>query len=453
MYVSRSLRIRESTLIPADGNNTLTKTPLEPTGYATKYTWYQSIKPTIVGTVYVVINNFGQTKTVTSSNTEVLASHSGLVQNGSLQLLTRTDVNAAGTVTYPILLHGNSSTILTYPTPYSNVDPYIYWYGVFPTILDGIDCCTVQGTSSPTPSHYPFITPTATADEADPSGWLYAVSEDFTLVNGSTSVASFFAPASIISVTENCPHQMCTARSSVAAATAASEVGALLKTSTVHVTGSFSGSNSVEVDPVSTSRKSPTKDHSPTESTPEQTSGPHSTTAAHIHHRPTRTLTSTEPFSFSSNILFATPESSSSTIEAPPIVFAGSTVTPTVSGKYVIGSQTLLPGGPGITVSGIPYSLASGATELIAGSVTAALTQSPGGLGSYIWSGIGGSPTTPSVSGSSVPSVPPASPTPSESASGSATPVIATGGAGDTKVDWLRPLIPLTTMMIYLMSR
>jgi hypothetical protein len=75
-------------------------------------------------------------------------------------------------------------------------------------------------------------------------------------------------------------------------------------------------------------------------------------------------------------------------------------VTPNAQTEYIVGDgQTLVPGGPGITVSGTPVSLAPGATRVVVGGSTA-------GLGSVILSGLrggGGSAATATTAGSEAP--------------------------------------------------
>lgn len=79
------------------GNDKATKTswssisgPILP---ALTYSWSQYITPTIIGTVDIVINtDTNKTFTTTKTNTEYAT-------NGSLAVLSRTDTNAAGTVT------------------------------------------------------------------------------------------------------------------------------------------------------------------------------------------------------------------------------------------------------------------------------------------------------------------------------------------------------------------
>ena len=62
------------------------------------------------------------------------------------------------------------------------------------------------------------------------------------------------------------------------------------------------------------------------------------------------------------------------------------------SGAIAIGSQTLVPGGPAITVSGTPISLGAAATNVVVVSSTL-------GLGPAIVSGLGGTPIVSSTTG------------------------------------------------------
>ncbi|MCJ1227851.1 hypothetical protein MMC12_004510 [Toensbergia leucococca] len=54
----------------------------------------------------------------------------------------------------------------------------------------------------------------------------------------------------------------------------------------------------------------------------------------------------------------------------PLITIAGSVITPNSASRYVVGTQTLAPGSPAITVSGSAISLAPSATALIVGGIT-----------------------------------------------------------------------------------
>ena len=67
----------------------------------------------------------------------------------------------------------------------------------------------------------------------------------------------------------------------------------------------------------------------------------------------------------------------------------GAVVTQEPYSGYVLGSQTLVPGGSAITVDGTLVSLAPGGTEVVVGSVTEIWTASVG-MGGVIMSGFAG---------------------------------------------------------------
>ena len=69
----------------------------------------------------------------------------------------------------------------------------------------------------------------------------------------------------------------------------------------------------------------------------------------------------------------------------------GETLTQDGSSGFIFSSQTLIPGGSAITVDGTRVSLASGATEVVFGSVTEFLTTTAG-MGDIIMSGFGDGP-------------------------------------------------------------
>lgn len=109
-------------------------------------------------------------------------------------------------------------------------------------------------TSSAVPqNHYAFPPLTGSTNPADPRGWLYAiVTADVPMLEGAQNLSSLFAPATISSVRQHCPYPKCYRVSSALGATAVNMVGALLDTSTVHVTGTFSTSAS----PAATAKQS-----------------------------------------------------------------------------------------------------------------------------------------------------------------------------------------------------
>lgn len=61
--------------------------------------------------------------------------------------------------------------------------------------------------------------------------------------------------------------------------------------------------------------------------------------------------------------------------QPPVLAFGGSAYTADSASKFILGSQTLSPGSPPITVSGTPVSLASGGSVAVVGSSTAQLYQ------------------------------------------------------------------------------
>ncbi len=68
---------------------------------------------------------------------------------------------------------------------------------------------------------------------------------------------------------------------------------------------------------------------------------------------------------------------SSPTGALPAITIAGTTYTANSASQYIIGTQTLIGGAPGITIGRVPYSLAPSATALVSRSVTIPLASGP----------------------------------------------------------------------------
>ncbi|TKA48844.1 hypothetical protein B0A54_00920 [Friedmanniomyces endolithicus] len=125
--------------------------------------------------------------------------------------------------------------------------------------------------------------------------------------------------------------------------------------------------------------------------------------------------------------------SSTSTIgpitSTPPALTIGSSVIAANSkSQYLVGSQTLVPGGPAITVSGTVISLASGAAEIVVGTQSEVVAT---GLGGYIWSGLGAGPTAAtSAMGSRSGSSSPGTTSPGSTSLGSASPGSVTSSVG-----------------------
>ena len=86
---------------------------------------------------------------------------------------------------------------------------------------------------------------------------------------------------------------------------------------------------------------------------------------------------------------------SSSTALPPPLTIGTAVVSANNATEYILGSQTLAPGGPPVTFLGTQISLASGATQVVLGTATTEALTSEASLGGYIWSGlVGGSKET-----------------------------------------------------------
>jgi hypothetical protein len=76
-------------------------------------------------------------------------------------------------------------------------------------------------------------------------------------------------------------------------------------------------------------------------------------------------------------------------LQAPTLTLNGVTIMPDRASNYVVGTQTLKPGRPAITVSGTRISLSSNAATIVFGSETSVLSTSRG-IGDYVWAGIAG---------------------------------------------------------------
>lgn len=96
----------------------------------------------------------------------------------------------------------------------------------------------------------------------------------------------------------------------------------------------------------------------------------------------------------------ATATTDASTTLLPAFTLGSSLVRPNSASEYIIGSQTLRPGGPAITISGSTVSLASDATKLVIGTESLAIISQTGSDGGNSWSQTRGETTkTSSTSG------------------------------------------------------
>lgn len=162
--------------------------------------------------------------------------------NGTLQIgLTRTDTNAAGTVTDTAYAPGRSgsSIVVAYPTPALALDTAFTWRAVLPTFYNGSVCCESQDTSSATPSHTIFATPTGSTDTVDPSGWLYTLIKAIDISRiSSVEISSLWGGQSIGFPYTGCPHVSCNIPvTTVAGAVYASSVAYLFATTTIITSG------------------------------------------------------------------------------------------------------------------------------------------------------------------------------------------------------------------------
>ncbi|KAK5712071.1 hypothetical protein LTR15_012140 [Elasticomyces elasticus] len=271
--------------------NTATKVPsvvvtATPSVRGISYTWFQAFTPTILGTVYIVINNLNQTRTTTVTNSSAIASKTQYLRNGTLVLLTRTDVNEAGTVTKVLPSGVNGSITVAYPTEYFTVNEPIRWdiFTPYTGNLDGgrhTTCCQITTAASPVPqNHNPWPLSTGSTNPVDPKGRLYTMTSDVDVnYSGSRDISSLFSPATINSVINYCPYSTCPYTSMAADALDVDEAGELL-TSTVHITVSTPSSAKAQAaSAVSATPNSPqTPDvATPTTSSPAQVSNDAST--------------------------------------------------------------------------------------------------------------------------------------------------------------------------------
>jgi len=162
--------------------------------------------------------------------------------NGTLQVgLTRTDTNAAGTVTDTAYAPGRSgsSIVVAYPTPALALDTAFTWRAVLPTLYNGSVCCESQDASSATPSHTIFATPTGSTDTMDPSGWLYTLIKAIDISRiSSVEISSLWGGQSIGFPYTGCPHVSCNIPvTTVAGAVYASSVAYLFATTTIITSG------------------------------------------------------------------------------------------------------------------------------------------------------------------------------------------------------------------------
>ncbi|KAL2064168.1 hypothetical protein VTL71DRAFT_4662 [Oculimacula yallundae] len=169
-------------------------------------TWSQFIIPITVGTVMITINE------ATNQTYSTTIYHTDFESNGSTSLLTRTDTNAAGTITQVATYGFNQTTTITYPTNLFEVDDSLRWEAILPTYINNATCCFDVPTFSPTPTHTPFVE-VGDLNTQDPRGWLYTLvgfnlGDSYTKFE-SDEVSSLFTGQQLSIPYSGCPYTYC----------------------------------------------------------------------------------------------------------------------------------------------------------------------------------------------------------------------------------------------------
>ncbi|KAH9217837.1 hypothetical protein DL95DRAFT_385960 [Leptodontidium sp. 2 PMI_412] len=248
---------------------------------AVSSTWTQVIIPTTVGTVMVVVNE------ATNETSSTTIYHTDYERNGSSTILTRTDTDAAGTVTQVVTDKRNSQLMtIAYPTNYFVVEESLTWDAILPTVHINSTCCFETPTLSATPTHTPFVQ-VGPLDDADSRGWLYSLvgvnyGEAYTVLD-STEVSSLWSGQTLGIEYDGCPYTYCQlAVTSVSPASAVqAQPGAILATSTRTISippagGSSSpkagtGSSPTTFTPLPDQVSSPIEQNTPSPGPPETT--------------------------------------------------------------------------------------------------------------------------------------------------------------------------------------
>ncbi|KAK3633788.1 hypothetical protein LTR22_019972 [Elasticomyces elasticus] len=199
--------------------------------------------------------------------------------NGTSKILTRTDTNAAGTVTNVAADMYGVNITLAYPTPYFEIASNLTWNAVLPTVGVNGTCCQWQQTYSPTPAHAPFSTKVPPTNTEDHRGWLYTLigaqlGDPYEQLDPA-NLSSLWAPQTLQILYSGCPHTTCgpLVTASEAGASAVQGVAFLLATSTTTVSSAVltkplaeqsTVSSSKEADPVAANSPSSGPDESRT---------------------------------------------------------------------------------------------------------------------------------------------------------------------------------------------
>ncbi|KAE8446266.1 hypothetical protein EG329_012352 [Mollisiaceae sp. DMI_Dod_QoI] len=358
-------------------------------------TWTQFIVPTTVGTVMVTVNE------ATNQTFSTTIYHTDYERNGSATLLTRTDTDAAGTVTQAVIDEHNRTMAVTYPTNYFEVADSLTWDAILPTMVDNSTCCFENPTLSATPTHTPFVQ-IGSLDTSDPRGWLYTLVGvnygDENTVLESTEVSSLWPGQTLSIAYGGCSYTMCnlTVSSALPASAVQSQPGAILATSTTTISslpvgGSTSpkpASSQPATSPVtstatleqtSTTQSTGDGNTSPGD-TQRASSNPQSTQVSGTHPQSSATQNPQPQSQQGSNT-----RSNSSPVSTPAQTSGGSTATPNSapSSNFVTAGQTILPGssitlgsGASTTVVAVQTS-GSNTVVVVGGSISSTLTSAP----------------------------------------------------------------------------
>ncbi|KAK4505337.1 hypothetical protein PRZ48_003300 [Zasmidium cellare] len=354
---------------------------------ATSWTWRSAYSRVTVGTVYVTVDQVNsQTVTSTSYNSDQLQYITSGTLTGSDALHSRTDTNAAGTVT-----------------------------GV---IYDGSERLTVTKTYSTLPFQQPIPTTTASIEPDDPNGLYYQL-VPATHNAAPAEIAQFWKGPNFPLSYDGCHYAMCPdSNISIPApaysATWQNAQAYLLATSTTTLSSIDLNGGGGGGGPTTTPEAQHGPTTTPTNTPPQadQDSQVGNTTPpppppTHSEQAPS-TPTDPLPPPNQDSQQGGNPPESTPTYEgpgvilnpgastpgqqapsggeqqppAPVITIGASAITPNSADQYIVAGQTLAPGSA-IEVSGTTYSLPSGGSQLVVGTETQhigpAVTESPNG--------------------------------------------------------------------------
>ncbi|MCJ1475169.1 hypothetical protein MMC13_003829 [Lambiella insularis] len=365
-----------------------------------------------VATLIVIVDHHANK---TSTSTKYAASVNGSVPTNA------GGTNAAGTSTQVVTYMNGSTTTVAYPTPFLDYSTTYHWSGVLP-ITNGQDTKCLTATTGPYvfPSHPPLPTTIAVTPTGDQYGLEHALfTAEFARMPQDFAVTAFpHHTASLI-------WAKCILNSAGVVAMPqwfATKASYLTETSTTHITNAISSTLPPAPPPELTLLSTSTSSHPSampdvlgSSSTPPIESS--TINSAQVAPSPTPVVKSpsSAPSESSTTLAAITPSPSfgasnsphaqtvvddstvplySTPVPIPAAVIGGTTYTPNSASVYIIGSQTLTPGG-GITVSGTPLSLPLSASYVVEGTSTIPLSFPTTTLAPLPIAVIGGTTYTP----------------------------------------------------------